>query len=92
MPHQDASAAAPAQHPVQNHHRIASVPASVALRAYEVYCANHGPQPAMVDVEGRGSRGGFHASELIAFLYARSFPPGEWRRREDEALEQIKLA
>lgn len=52
------------------------------MAAYEVYCAIHGPQPAMVT---GGCRGGFGVAELIAFLYARSFPREEWRKRVDEA-------
>ena len=41
-------------------------------------------QPAMVTGE---CRGGFSAGELIAFLYARSFPKTEWRARVDEAFK-----
>ena len=81
-------------HPIQVHEfqlrmgRDAHVPAAVALRAYEVYCKLFGPQPAMIDVDGRGCRGGFGAGELIAMLYARSFPEGEWRIRFEEALKR----
>lgn len=74
-------------HPVQTHNVQRTKPEPVVLRAYEVYCHVHGPQPAMVDVE-HGCRGGFHADELIAYLYARSFPRDEWARRVDEALER----
>jgi hypothetical protein len=75
-------------HPIQilDIERHRSVPASVALRAYEVYCHLFGAQPAIVDLKGRGCRGGFGAGELIAFLYARSFPKEEWRVRFDEAI------
>lgn len=59
------------------------------LRAYEVYCHMYGPQPAMVDV-AKGCRGGFCTNELIAFLYARTFPKSEWRQRVDEALERAR--
>lgn len=73
-------------HPVRikNFHRreIAVVPQVVSMRAYEVYCEIFSPQPAMV--EGN-CRGGFGVGELIAFLYARSFPKNEWRARMDEA-------
>lgn len=72
-------------HPVQTHkHRrgAARAPTSVTLAAYEVYCHVYAPQPAMVTGE---CRGGFSAGELIAFLYARSFPKTEWRARVDEA-------
>lgn len=30
-------------------------------------------------------RGGFGISELVAFLYARSFPKEEWHKRVQEA-------
>lgn len=63
-----------------------TVPAPVALRAYEVYCELYGPQVAMVT---GGCRGGFGAGEIIAFLYARSFPKDEWQRRVDEALRGL---
>lgn len=73
-------------HPVQNHYRPHAhyaCPAVVTMRAYEVYCHLYGEQPAMVT---DGCRGGFGAGELIAFLYARSFPKEEWRKRFDEAM------
>lgn len=75
-------------HPVQNdaaHTRVTQAPSSVTLRAYEVYSHLYGPQPALIDLEGRWCRGGFTARELIAYLYARSFPKAEWRRRVDQA-------
>lgn len=74
-------------HPVQTHTVARTAPASVVLRAYEVYCAIYGEQAAMIDV-AKGCRGGFSVGELQAFLYARSFPRQEWERRVDEALEK----
>ena len=56
----------------------------VTLRAYEVYEHICGPQEALIT---GWCRGGFGAGELIAFLYARSFPKAEWRSRFDEAFE-----
>lgn len=77
-------------HPVQvvrDRHEQSVCPQVVTAAAYEVYCSVYGPQPAMVT----GScRGGFGAGELIAFLYARSFPKQEWRMRVDEALRGMK--
>lgn len=74
-------------HPVQTKNPRgrppAVLPQVVTLRAYEVYCHVCSPQPAMV--EG-GCRGGFGAGEIIAFLYAHTFPKSEWRDRVDEAL------
>ena len=72
-------------HPVQTPHsggRQGKAPQVVTMRAYEVYCAVYGPQEAMTT---GGCRGGFSTGELIAFLYARSFPKAEWRSRVDEA-------
>ena len=73
-------------HPVQVNRRsglTARCPVVVTMRAYEVYCHLYSPQEALVT---EGCRGGFGANELIAFLYAASFPKGEWRARVDEAL------
>jgi hypothetical protein len=35
-------------------------------------------------------RGGFSTGELIALLYAHSFPKEQWRERFDEALEGME--
>jgi len=69
-------------HPVQAKHSTARCPQTVTMRAYEVYCYVYGEQAALVT---GGCRGGFGAGELIAFLYAHSFPKSEWRARVDEA-------
>jgi hypothetical protein len=71
--------------PVQIHYRHGMSPRlgkEVVMRAYEVYSHIYGPQEAMVT---GGCRGGFGFGELVAFLYARSFPKEEWRKRADEA-------
>lgn len=68
----------------------AVVPESVYMAAYEVYSHVYGPQEAMIDLD-RGCRGGFGAGEVIAFLYARGFPKGEWRQRVDEAFDGMKV-
>jgi hypothetical protein len=83
----------PEIHPVQtplsrNGGKVGSL---VTQRAYEVYCHVFGPQPAIMDLAGRGCRGGFGVGELIAFLYAYSFPRSEWRARVDEAFEGMEL-
>lgn len=73
-------------HPVQTKSRpspASRCPKVVTMLAYEVYCEVFGPQEKMVTGE---CRGGFGTGELIAFLYARSFPRKEWRVRVDEAL------
>lgn len=63
------------------------VSTKVTLLAYEVYCHLWGEQERLVT----GScRGGFGAGELMALLYARSFPKEEWRARFDEALEGME--
>lgn len=78
-------------HPMQVHRGYglpsARVRTEVTLRAYEVYVHCHGEQPKMVTGD---CRGGFGAGELIAFLYARSFPKAEWRDRVDEALKGMR--
>ena len=73
-----------ATHPVQNARkdRTGKAPQVVTMRAYEVYRHLHGEQEAMVT---GWCRGGFSTGELIAFLYAYSFPKAEWRQRADEA-------
>lgn len=78
-----------AVHPVQRKRDFeqAYAPQTVTMRAYEVYCALHGKQEAMVT---GGCRGGFSAGELIAFLYAYSFPKTEWRARVTEAFCGMK--
>lgn len=81
----------PAVHPVQANRRSrdpATAPQVVTLRAYEVYQRLYGEQKALVTGD---CRGGFGVGELIAFLYARSFPPEEWRARVDEALTGLKV-
>jgi hypothetical protein len=35
-------------------------------------------------------RGGFGSGELIALLYAHTFPQNEWRERVDEALRGME--
>lgn len=77
-------------HPVQNHdgrRGPGKAPKTVTMAAYEVYCHLHGPQEAMVT---GWCRGGFSTGELIAFLYARSFPKVEWRQRVDEAFRGME--
>lgn len=63
------------------------IPATIHMLAYEVYSEVYAPQQALI--EGN-CRGGFAISELVAFLYARSFPKAEWRDRVDEAFRGIK--
>ena len=53
------------------------------MAAYDVYCHLYGPQERMVTGD---CCGGFSTGELVAFLYARSFPKSEWRSRFDQAL------
>jgi hypothetical protein len=80
----------PAIHPIQTEccRKGGMAPQSVTLRAYEVYRHVYGAQEAMIT---GGCRGGFGVGELIAFLYAHSFPQAEWRARTDEAFAGMKL-
>lgn len=85
------SVSGPETHPVQiatkSRSESAVAPKVVTMRAYEVYCELYGPQEAMVT---GWCRGGFGAGELIAFLYAHSFPKNEWRARVDEAFSGMR--
>lgn len=76
-------------HPVQSHQGYGQgqCPQVVTMAAYEVYSHVHGPQSALVTGD---CRGGFGTGELIALLYAKSFPKNEWRIRVDEALIGMK--
>lgn len=78
-------------HPVQMPRTIlregAEISTKVSLRAYEVYRHIHGEQEAMIT---GGCRGGFGAGEIIAFLYAHSFPKAEWSDRANEAFKGMK--
>ena len=80
-------------HPVQRNSRLrqhesGKAPQTVTMRAYEVYSHVYGSQEALVT---GGCRGGFGVGELIAFLYARSFPKDEWRARVDQALRGLSV-
>ena len=66
---------------------VGRCPACAVEAAYEVYCEVFGKQPAMMIGD---CRGGFGIGELIAFLYARSFPKKEWRERVDDAFKGMK--
>jgi hypothetical protein len=64
------------------------IPWSLHLEAYAAYCKRWGPQPALIDLEGRGCRGGFGTGELDEFI------PG-WRDRVSEIAQlriQVKQA
>lgn len=73
-----------AQQPAQEQEKIAPVqgytpgiPWSLHLEAYDAYSKRWAPQPALIDLEGRGCRGGFSTNELDAFI------PG-WRDKISE--------
>ncbi len=76
-------------HPVQQPHanERSEIRTLVSLRAYEVYSHVYAPQKALIT---DGCRGGFSTGELIAFLYAHSFPKEEWRDRADEAFRGMR--
>jgi len=81
-----------ATHPVKLFPQLRAVPKAsvttkVTLAAYEVYAHAFGPQEQLITGD---CRGGFSAGELIALLYARSFPKKEWKARADEAYENMK--
>ena len=74
-------------HPIQSSDPPVRMPKSVTMAAYEVYCEVFAPQEAIIT---GGCRGGFGIGELIAFLYARSFPRNEWRKRSDEVFKGME--
>lgn len=80
-----------ATHPVQantRNRKPGTAPVCVTMRAYEAYCHIWGKQQALVSGH---CRGGFGVGELVALLYARSFPRDEWRTRFDEALRGLNV-
>lgn len=87
----------PEMHPVQTQNvgrdrgERSQITSLVTLRAYDVYREVYSPQPALIDLAGRDCRGDFGVGELIAFLYARSFPKNEWLARVNEAFRGMKL-
>ncbi len=72
--------------PVQRVDCPKTVSEAIYLRAYTVYKKCYGAQEAMITGT---CRGGFGVGELIAFLYAASFPEAEWDDRVEEALAGI---
>ena len=66
----------------------AKIRKEVALLAYEVYAHIFGEQEAMITGD---CRGGFGIGELVAFLYARSFPKEEWSDRVADAYRGMNL-
>ena len=53
------------------------IPWPIHLEAYEAYCGKYSKQTALIDLHGRGCRGGFHVSELDKFV-------PNWRDRVSE--------
>jgi hypothetical protein len=58
------------------------------MRAYEVYCHVYASQEALIT---GGCRGGFSTGELVAFLFARSFPKEQWNDRVHEAFRALDV-
>ena len=72
-------------HPIQTvDNKGGRLRTEVTLKAYEVYCHVFAPQEDLIT---GNCRGGFSTGELIAFLYAGTFPKEEWRKRVNEAFE-----
>lgn len=53
------------------------IPWSLHMKAYAAYCQKYGGQEALIDLAGRGCRGGFSTGELDDFV------PG-WRNEVSE--------
>ena len=73
----------------RSHGESAHLSRAVTARAYEVYAHLYGSRQTL---ERLNERGGFHLSELIAFLHARSFPRDEWAQRVKEAERDMYLS
>jgi len=80
------------QFPIQRSHLLprenTTVPEPVYMKAYEIYSHVYRPQEALIT---GWCRGGFSVSELVAFLYASSYPKDQWRDKVDEAFKDMKL-
>lgn len=66
----------------------AVVSKDIYMAAYEVYCHLYSPQEALIT---GGCRGGFGIGELVAFLYAKSFPKELWEAKVNEAFDGMRL-
>ncbi len=87
-PNQDAVEVHPVQVRTGYRRDRGSAPQTVTRRAYEVYCHVYRPQEALIT---GGCRGGFGTGELVAFLYARSFPKDQWCERYREACNGLNI-
>lgn len=67
----------------------AGIPWDMHLRAYDAYCKKYGAQPALIDLEGHGCRGGFGTGELDKFIPGWRDELEERRKQSDE--KQIEL-
>ena len=57
-------------------------------RAYEVYIHLYGKSQSL---ERMNERGGLSVGEVMAFLYAHSYPQSEWRERSHEGFKDMDL-
>lgn len=64
-----------------------SISSEIYMKAYEVYSHIYGKQDAMIIGK---CRGGFFTREIVALLYAASFPKETWETKLDEALAGIQ--
>jgi hypothetical protein len=66
------------------------IPWSMHLRAYAAYCNQHGEQKALLDLDGKNCRGGFHVEELDEFIpsWREELTEAYHLRKRVEALEQ----
>lgn len=72
----------PIQWTVRSAERHATFPPEVTGKAYEVYHLLY-PGQTLARIN---ERGGLSIMEVVAFLYAHTFPPKEWEARVQEAL------
>lgn len=74
--------------PVQDDGAIRSLDRRIVERAYEVYNTLH-PGQTLDDLNRRS---GLSVGEIVAFLYARTFPRNEWAPRSNEAFNALTKA
>ena len=78
------------RHPVQTpRYRSGTLNSEVTARAYEVYEHLYGGRQTLARLN---ERGGLSVGEVIALLYARTYPKEEWRDRESLAFKLMELS
>jgi hypothetical protein len=78
----------PIQMPRSSYTYKGKVQEGISRQAYAVYSHIYGDSQSF---ERLNERGGFGIGELVAYLYAHSYPKVEWRKRADAAFYMMAL-